>query len=909
MMQPRSRLTLALVVPIVVLSIACPAPMDPPDGGAGGGATGGGTGGGATGGGGGAMGGGTGGATGGGTGGGATGGGTGGGATGGGTGGGATGGGGGAMGGGTGGGDADAGMPPAPPSLSMPLANAAVTSPVTVSGTAEANATVRVTISTGGTQVGAATGMVNSSGQFSVPTAFSAAGGAALVIEVIITNATGDSLPATVAVVAALPAPTITAPTAAASVASPLRVTGTAMAGASVTATLSAGATQLGMATGTAVSGAFSLSLPFTNQPASTMLTLSVTQTAGAATSPAATVSVSQASVFAVSGQISQTTGVQTGGTSVVIRAYASASEVLDFVAEQTLTATSGTALAATSYSFQLPPGSYTLRAFRDACGPRFTSAADGNPTLGCEAQAPGGNVAVSTGPVNGVDLDLADTSTVARYDELNAQTNHETAQPFPANGPGSGLCGGFYLQLTARTMATMGLTAPQARLPSGATVTLLDNGGCSGGGDNTSSSYDRNMGDGEFTFGIADPGAAQAGDYRFFFVNTAAGLVHAETDTLADIKKLSRAVWLTTTAADGGVLMSGADFNHEPTPALTWAPATGANRYLVQVVAGSVSLLQEVSNPSYAVPGSTALPDDTDTEVYISPRFVEDPLASVPDVDAVASPSPNSFFTDYGTPVPSVVVSGALILERPRPPGGFLFRLAGPFNVTARLPPTSTTYSFRVPLSPQCMGGSSTLSLQPMLDVEGSGNLDDLANYRTEQARNIDACVDSTQNFTWRPEARVLSPLPNATGVGAQPTITWESYKVTWETANPGQTLDMSARSYAVFLQSSTSMGFPDIIWALPGTATSFDFASPPAGTGKFDVVSLFSGGMGASLTSLASATQWSMGLAVLDCDYRQYVNNVPMPPPNDGFTQCISMVLGGSAPYAQSPEIRFAR
>jgi len=143
----------------------------------------------------------------------------------------------------------------------------------------------------------------------------------------------------------------------------------------------------------------------------------------------------------------------------VFVRLYETATETTRFLQEVRLSVPDGD-LATQAYAFDVADGTYTVRAFRDAGSiRRGTGAPDGEPTLGCDPQAPGLGVTVDGGDVPGKDLVLADTTDVATY-TLDAYTDYVPAFAYEmtrrdADGKtvSTGSCTGFRLAVTARKL------------------------------------------------------------------------------------------------------------------------------------------------------------------------------------------------------------------------------------------------------------------------------------------------------------------------------------------------------------------------------------------------------------------------------------------------------------------------
>lgn len=855
-----------------------------------------------------------------------------GGGTGGGVGGGTGGGVGGGVGGGTGGGGANV---PAAPTVTSPTAASQVSAPLTVTGTGEGQTAVDARLFDGSTELGNASGNVSLAGNFSLSLPYmEPTPGAQLRLEVTLTNSAGTSAPTRVNLVQMVPAPVVTLPTASDAVASPVAVAGTGVPGALVTVRVFVGGTDTANgSTLVETSGSYTVRVPYAEPAAGAAMSIRVTQRAGGVTSPVVTVPLTQKALFAVSGQVAQANG-STAGTIVKVRAYANSVDVLDFVKETTVSATAGTVLAATSFQLSLPNGQYVLRAFRDSCG--RGGGPDGLPTLGCDAQSVGVPIILLNGPP-GVSpyVSMTDTAGASRF-SFNAKSQYESAQErTPWNNstdkPGFGLCGGFYVRLEAQLQtpaAISDLSIPMVRIPLGLSLPMLDDGGCSSNvADNRSHSYDYQKGDHSYSLGLSNPAAAtHAGTYTFYVRNVANDWIHAETDTLQDIKKLSRGTWLTNP------FMDGANFNTDLVPNLTWTSTgpSGTNRYTLDVRTVDPSVpynswgwpgAQSIpgTTTSYAVPASSPLPDGRFISVRVGSQFVEDPAAAQSDIDAEASGIENVFVTATGaSTVPFSQLNTVINNELgSTPPQYYMIRAAGQQvqngwqpELKLRLAVASGSSMSAVLKIPKDSTCSSTGYVQIVPDLDGSGDMESPANMASNAGiGSLNSCQTMQATLTLRPPIQLLSPVAGATGVGLTPNVTWEDYAVTYTTANPGKTVDLTHKSYILYLNSYAGSGFPDILWGLPPTTTGYDMASPPAVA--FDVVnyaSQLTPPVRSNPTDLSGAVAWKTGVMLLDCDYSAYDASQT----DDPYRQCLRTLLsskGGPSAFASSPEVGFIR
>ncbi len=590
--------------------------------------------------------------------------------------------------------------------------------------------------------------------------------------------------------------PTLTAPLANASVSSPLQVQGTGEPNAIVAAKLLNGDSEIGSASANATgTGTFDFAVAFTDAAAGTTLTLSVTQTVDIQTSAAATVSVKQKAVtrHALGGTISQAAGA-TSGTVAKVRLYANDTEAVQYLQEAVLTVVEGALVSGVPYTFQVPNGSYTLRAFRDV-GSSLGRAPDGEPTLGTDPQAPGLNVVVSDADVQGKNLVLADTAAAAHFNGFDVYTINESAVAEPPSYTqggtivaGTGLCQGYHLMLANGPLVGTreDLTAPSVVTPSGARVALLDDGGC--GADvhnNANHSYDAAAGDNQFSLGIPDPNATNAGRYVCFYRNTALNMIHNEIDDVAQIVKMSRLVYLTAP--------TGSAHSATLTPTFTWTAIGDANAYSFVLATGSTTIRHDSSTASFTMTDDS-LADVTAYDMKINPRLESGPG----DVEATALGINNYFITDVsGTHV--ITLSGTIVNNTGvtadqvvyASDSSSLFTGKDGFEASAQVT-TGTAFSLELLKQADCSTDAKQSSVLVLLDADGVGDPKAAGAFVVAQS-SLPSCSDTTGiNVNLRPRVNVLYPHGGATAVGDTPTATWEAYETTYSIAT-GNTLDMT--------------------------------------------------------------------------------------------------------------------
>lgn len=515
---------------------------------------------------------------------------------------------------------------------------------------------------------------------------------------------------------------------------------------------------------------------------------------------------------------------------------YDSPTEVLGYIDEKVLPALP-LPLPAATFSFGVSrTGTYWVRAFVDASGPQFR--ADGLPSLGDDPQAHAVQVEVTAaGPAQlhlEMELDRAITN---RMRGLELDAYHESATPRPAGG---GTCGGFYLRLWTAHDATAQVDEPRVRLPDGSVVTLLDDGGCSPGYDNGSSSYDEHASDSAYSYGFASPplgkGSSLTGDYALFYRDTADDLIHVETHHIDAIVELE---------STGSLLSPGPSASHHATtlrPTLYWHASPGATGYQVSITSPAGSSTTWTTTATY--PFETDLLDQTSVLVALTPFYAE--VTPYGGRRAYARTVESRFVVDTtGTRV--LTISG--VVTSPTTTTDIILEGTGHSNrgiEAAMVLAAPGAYALEVLRPAAC---SSTSAQVSAYNADAWGGRD-----------GIDSCTDSTQGITVRPRVALHRPA----NVGDTPTLSWESYPTTFLDAT-GSTFDASGMTYilGVFDRSG---GAAAIEWALPPTTTSFDFASPP--NDKLDVPAAMMG-IGQNPTNLSASKEWVWFVLLVDCPF----------------------------------------
>jgi len=712
---------------------------------------------------------------------------------------------------------------------------------------------------------------------------------------------------------AAIPpeAPTVTTPSTSDQVFSPVRVEGSAEANATVHVVVIDDGFDVGNASGSADgSGDFSLSVGYTNADADDPLTIRVTQESRGMVSDPTDVAVTQLAVFELSGNIDQAAdGSSFAGTVVKVRLYDSDTKVLDFIQEVEITATDGLILTSTPFTFEVPDGTFWIRAFRDSdsmggAGP------DGHPTMWYDPQVPGTQATVSGANSTGNDITLANTISADGYQGFNVYAMNESYMASPpqndTNFDGPGLCRGYYMRMVA--YATDGNeSAAFVRVPGGGDLQLFDDGGCGHViANNTNQSYDDDAGDSSFSRGIPNPTTAQAGDYVLYFRDTALDVVHSEVDNIHTVLKLSRRV--------PTLSPTGAAAETDVTPTITWDAVPDADLYDVWIMGRDYNNGEDPARPttttSYTVSDAQQLVDDEPYVVAVVPEAF-DPVVDE-DVDAIAVGIMNFFVVDVAGDS-TVTLSGSLDNQSGET-GDYLilglgYEMAGWLGPQSSLllPSDATSYSLAVFSDPFCplAAGDGAGQVAVMVDVDDSADFDSLQNAAyLHSFHNLEVCDDVTGlDASFTPPVVVTYPTADTTGAGDTPNMQWENYADTYQAATgTALSTELSTWSYVWYANERGGSGdFPVVLWGLPNTATNFDLANPPAGTDAFDVLTLMSS---TSAANLSSSTTWQWAVLVVDCDYDEYLSGDPLV-----YTNCLQALVDsqGSDSFARSGEIPF--
>jgi hypothetical protein len=577
-------------------------------------------------------------------------------------------------------------------------------------------------------------------------------------------------------------------------------------------------------------------------------------------------------------------------GDGVYVYLYRDPEEILDPLDEVEIPVSSGAMLdyGDAPFSFFVVPGTYYLRAYRDAYGPDWSSQ-DGLPTLGFDAQAPLTNgIDVTVGTVNH-DVTLYDTEWVDHYGGFQAYTYNESAEAEPPwtevggeESWGYGLVGGYYLKMDVMDYYdpyyTGTLSAPMVKVPTVVhepagidpyddIVALLDDGGASWQvGDNRNLSYDWMLNDNTYSFGIPDPDSSHAGDYVFHYTNTdsSQSYFHIQVDNIDPVVKLDRNIVLT--------YPTGAAALTSLNPTLTWTAVPDAAQYniSVQSVDGGMTYGEWNSTTTNSYTLMNPLVDDTAYMVRIS---VYDSIETWIDYDAYTESSDNMLFIVDVDGMDTVTISGS-ITNNSGASGDYLIQGSGNeeqnWGQQSAMVVDSSADSYSLAVFKDF---SSQGYITFCIDVDGTGDPGTSVNesYSSIYYRELDCSSDVVVDINFNPPVFLLLPEDYARNTGNTPTFSWQDYS---PSAPSGEWC------YVFICMSDMADDFPEIVWSVSNAITSFDMSSPPAAS--LDLLDIL--GMGSSLLDLSSADswQWDVGVAGYAYDDETGLLNITGP---EGF------------------------
>lgn len=633
---------------------------------------------------------------------------------------------------------------------------------------------------------------------------------------------------------------------------------------------------------------------------------------------------------YTISGTITQA-DANTNGNTTYIRLYGSNTESLTPIYSHVQIDTTGDNLMASpeAYSFtNVPNGTYYLRAYRDIGNPRGATTPDGLPSLKQDYQSAPVMVTVNNANETGHVVNMVDTNPIVNndhYDQFNASTlNNDEVAYVPNNGQGSGLCGGYYMYIDANIPSgtATNVTAPEVQIPGSSVVTMLDDGGCDNAvANNSNSSYDFNPNDFQYSYGIRNPNQAnQMGDYKLHYRYIGGGnnFLHQEVDNVATVTRLPRNIQITSPALNSNLTTT--------TPTFTWGAVTGAVAYDVQI--------SQVVNPgpgynhnsgtlgvtTYTIPGGSALTADPDA-YSIQVQAFDANSGAGNDVDAESRGVRQYFILDTTDTagVSYVTISGTITNNSGNTASNIILEATGNEQsgananyeeVTHIIPGNSTNYSLRVLRD---AGANNDAEITAVLDVN---NTLDESSYGDGQKRrygSLDGSNNIIQNIVFSVPVVLSSPAAGATALGNTPTFSWQAYATS--VANAGGVMPSGAYSYIFFYgqNNQNGGGGPVGVFGLSNATTSLNFASITS-TQRYDIWcvaqppgswngSTCVNGTG-SPNDLSQFTNWFWGVAVVECDFNDYLSSADL---NFNFVndylECLLPLLGNNFnPYAES-------
>ena len=789
--------------------------------------------------------------------------------------------------------------PPDPvpaPTVTTPISGSAVDSPLTISGRARPDDRISLVLTQNGATWVQASALTEQDGTWSATIRF-AAGTGSVVLEATAVVDGQRSTPIRVDLVSdggdgSFNPLSITVPVDQAPVYGSVTIRGRATANAAVSAVAE---TTEGLVGGAATvagdSGAFEMQLEYDDRvDPGDLITLELVQTIDGRDSVPITVGVVHGSTTRLAGTVSDPQAHM--GGDVYVRAYHADADGLLFVAEQRIATASNAAFQDLDFSLDVPAGEYLIRAFRDAGGADGFGP-DGEPTLGSDAQSTAASVTVTETSAPAVELTIEPPAAVALVPFFNVYSRHESSQRYTPTGPnqtpGQGECGGFYMRIEVHPNGGSGgsLGTPRVRLPNGAIVTLLDDGGCGERANNTASSYDLQPDDEQFSYGIPDPGSDLAGKYVYARVHDGSGQLGVMTDTIDEVQRLSRRVVLQAP--------TGAQRVTTLRPTFRWNEVPDAAGYRIAIFGPQSYNAPFVADDTWTL--DTDLVDGVSFEVRLDAADANPDRGE--DVDAEALGIRNRFVVDT-TGTHSVEVSGTI--------DNAVTELEAPIQVVAGsdffadstlwLPYDATAFSIVALRANQAQTGY----VEAFVDTDGSGDIDGPnRGYRaTVQDLDLTAATTTPVSLRFVEPIETRTPAPGAVLTETQPNFTWETY----------DDAPSEPWSWVLYVQPSDSVGDgpPPNLYGLPSTVTSYtlgqlrdvrDIGLLARCVGgdptDFDFMSwTCQQAVAPSVSTLASGT-WRWGLVIVPCGFESAT-----------YGDCMLTQLQGS-PTVSSAEVLF--
>ena len=744
------------------------------------------------------------------------------------------------------------------PTVSSPISGAVTGSPVEVIGEGEPDALVTIELHHGDDILGDVSTTAGSDGAFRGSVAFeSVDGGSDLALHVVQTTAQGTSAATVVDLVqGAVPdPPTLESPQDEGFVSTPLPVRGNTEPGATVFLTLREDDSILAQATTTAlVDGAFSYTLEFARPEPNSELTLSVVAENEFGESDSTVVGV----VFlsrTLAGTVEQTSDT-VSGTEIFVSLLSAPNDYLEPLQTQILTITDPELRAVEPFTFDVVPGTYYIRAFRDVA---VDGEPDGYPSV-VEPQSGAVEVVVDD-DVADVVIELVDSGLGADGSPFRSFDAHTLSQAIDhtANEGCGGLSARFVLVLDPDVDVEM--TAPLVRTPDGRDLTLLDDGACEDR-EGSSGSFDDHPDDSFFTAGTSSVDDLDGGLFVLHSRLVDSDFLHIEADTI-NVVPLRRHVYLTRP--------SGADSITSTRPTLVWAGATEGAWVRPTVFTSGEPIYGE-----WTQDGEYTLEEQIADDSLVSVSFLiadSDPEGG--DVDAYARSSRSTFVRDAHGDT-AIEVEGS-IRNTTGLVGNINIKLHGTDGLIGAITIDSESEFYQIAILPQENSDTTLEAFIEVDDVQVPVHLGDIP------INGVDLSEDASGIDLWfRPLIRTISPVDDQSGVGNTPTLVWE---------DSSDIVPDGPFQHVISMQDLSSYEggdyTPEAIWIVAGSQTSFDISDPPL---HFDMLAAVMCGeedgvlsadgscsveVPTSLSDLSANSGWSWAVMInIECDFDAWAN-----------------------------------
>lgn len=736
------------------------------------------------------------------------------------------------------------------PLILAPTPGARVVSPIEVSGSGEANASIDVTLDGPGGELAAISGTAGDDGAFAVAVTFEAAArGDTLTLAVQQTTDTGTSAPTVVNLVQAAgpESPIVTLPTEGGAISNPLLITGTSEPGTTVHAELGVGAQVLGQ-TNVDVGGTgdfrMNLDYPDTDQGTELVLTL-IAENEFGESEPVVTNVVVRSHI--ISGATLQE-GVGDDGLDIHVALFASADEYLEplyAVVHELQEGHTGV-----EFEFEVASGTYYLRAYRDvdATGPRH-----GYPQL-WDPQSGPIEVVVDDADVSDLAPTLVDTGArlAPPIKEVDVMIWNEGWESGRSGSPCEGLSARAFVVVDPAS--EVAFSDPLVRTPRGADLVFGDSGDCH---QAETVHFDTRADNDVHTAGFLAPTEADSGEYLMHYTIADGDFVHIYPDEV-EFNRITRDVFLTSPAGSDPVFI--------PRPTFEW-DSPGEGLWFEGHVRTEDDFFAVGPSQDTSFRLDNDLPDDTRVSVVIR---TTDSDPSEGDVDAVSLSHTNMVWTDFDGD-DTVFLTGDVennTLENA--PVRVVVRHSGDTILsTIGQPSSDGSYAVAVPRQEEA---GSHVSAYLAVNDEAFSALSFL---------NVDLTGDAAIDLTFEPKVQLLSPADGQSGVGLQPVLVWADIADSMPEGDSYQ--------YMVTLRKhDTTDTFSEGLWTVPSGILSFDFAHPPISVDSLAIETCLADGGELSgrmcngpqrtgTLDLSASEGWTWSVDVLlGCEFADYLDNV---------------------------------